>query len=335
LSRFPTCLVLGLALVATACGGATSEDATDAVGEEVTTTTAAPASATAGPATTTTVAIAGAEFPAIATGDNGAVEILARPEAVVSLSPTATEILFAIDAGDQVIAADSLSDYPAEAPTTSLSAFEPNVEAIAELGPDLVVLSFDPGDVVASFDALGIPTLVQSAALSIADTYEQMLQLGVATGNRDAAAATIKQMQADIDEVVATLPATDEPIRYYHELDDTYYSVASTTFIGEIYSLLGMISIADGAADLNFGYPQLSAEFILEADPDVILLADTMCCGQDATTVSERPGWSNLTAIADGSIVELEDDVASRWGPRIVDLLAEVAAILVATSEAG
>jgi len=309
-----------------ACGGA-GGDTTAGVAVAVdpaTTTTTAYASTTSLPTTT----VASGEFPAIVTGDNGAVVIPARPAAVLSLSPTATEILFAIGAGAQVAAVDSLSTYPQEAPTTELSAFEPNVEAIAEFGPDLVVLSFDPGEVVASLEALGIPTLVQSAALSLDDTYEQMRQLGIATGARDGAAAAIKDMQDGITMIVADVPAVDEPIRYYHELDDTYYSAASSTFIGEVYGLLGLVSIADGAADLNYGYPQLSAEYILEADPDLIFLADTKCCFQDVATVAERPGWDNLTAVSRGHVVQLDDDVASRWGPRIVDLLALVAAAL-------
>jgi iron complex transport system substrate-binding protein len=298
-----------------------------------TATTASSTTTSAVPAATTTDPDVG--FPAVVVGDNGPVEVPARPAAVVSLSPTATEMLYAIGAGDQVVAADSLSDFPADAPTTSLVAFEPNVEAISEFEPDLVVLSFDPGDVVAALEALGIPTLVQGAAPSLAATYEQMAQLGIATGNSQRAADAIDRMRADIAEVVASVPATDTPVRYYHELDDTYYSIASTTFIGEAYGLLGMVSIADDAADLNFGYPQLSAEFILEADPDLILLADTKCCAQDAAAVAVRPGWEQLSAVAGDAIVELDDNVASRWGPRIVDLLAEVAGALIDREQAG
>ena len=137
-------------------------------------------------------------------------------------------------------------------------------------------------------------------------------------------------MQDEIAEIVASLPDTDSPISYYHELDNTFYSAASSTFIGDVYALLGMQSIADGAEDLNFGYPQLSAEFILEADPDVILLADTKCCQQTAETVADRPGWSQLSAVQEGAVVELDDDIASRWGPRIVELLEIVSRALLA-----
>lgn len=329
MSRSLIALIVAGVLIVAGCGEASPEAATaDAAATgSGSVTNGSTTTASAVPATTTTQALVA--FPTIVMGDNGPVELAARPVAVVSLSPTATEMLFAIGAGDQVIAVDSLSDYPADAPTTSLAAFEPNVEAISEYEPDLVILSFDPGDVVAALEALGIPTLVQGAASSLAGSYEQMGQLGIATGNTENAAEAIARMQADIAEVVASVPTSDTPIRYYHELDDTYYSVASSTFIGASYGLLGMESIADDAADLNFGYPQLSAEFILEADPDIILLADTKCCAQDAASVVARPGWERLTAVEGGAIVALDDDVASRWGPRIVDLLAEVAQALI------
>ena len=115
-------------------------------------------------------------------------------------------------------------------------------------------------------------------------------------------------------------------IRDSHELDDTLYTVTSSTFIGEVYTLAGLVNAADPAdADGSaWGYPQLSAEYLLDADPDLIFLADTRCCAQDAETVAARPGWESLTAVETGRIVELDDDVASRWGPRIVDFLRAI-----------
>ena len=112
---------------------------------------------------------------------------------------------------------------------------------------------------------------------------------------------------------------------YYHELDDTLFSATSTTFIGQLYSMLGLVNIADGSDPDGFGYPQLSAEVIIDADPDFIFLADTICCGQSQATVAARPGWETLQAVVGGRVVELDDAVASRWGPRVVDLLEIVA----------
>ena len=247
----------------------------------------------------------------------------AGPERIVSISTVATEMLFAIDAGDRVVAVDSMSNYPAEAPTTDLSGYQPNVEAILGFAPDLVVLSYDPGDVMAGLEAAGVATLLQGAAYTLADTYDQITALGAITGDVDEAAALVADMQSEIADLAASVQERDEPLSYYHELDDTLYTVTSSTFIGEVYALAGLVNAADAADPdgASWGYPQLSAEYLLDADPDLIFLADTRCCSQTAATVAERPGWETLTAVTNGAVVELDDDVASRWGPRIVDLL--------------
>jgi iron complex transport system substrate-binding protein len=234
-------------------------------------------------------------------------------------------MLFAIGAGDQVVAVDEFSDFPAEAPTTDLSGFTPNVEAIASYAPDLVIVSFDPEGLVASLASLDIPVIQHGGGVTIADTYTQIEQLGAATGHVAEAAGLVAEMQTAIDELVATLPPSAQGLTYYHELDDTLFSVTSTTFIGQLYSLLGLVNIADGSDPDGFGYPQLSAEVVLDADPDFIFLADTVCCGQSSATVAARPGWGTLQAVVGGRVIELDDAVASRWGPRIVDFLEIVA----------
>ncbi len=276
-------------------------------------TSAAAGSASAAPA-----------FPVTIDAANGSVTIESAPTKVVSMSPTATEMLFAIGAGDQVVAADSYSDYPAAAPTTDLSAYEPNVEAIASYDPDLVVYSDDLGDLQKSLDKLHIAAVQQPAAATIDDVYAQIEQLGLATGHTAEAQAQVDDLQAEVAAVSASVGDQGSGLTYYYELDDTYYSVTSDTFIGNLLGLLGMKNIADEAKGASSGYPQLSAEYIVAADPDLILLADTKCCGQDAASVADRPGWANLTAVQHDGVVELDDDIASRWGPRIVQLLQEV-----------
>ncbi|MEX0868930.1 MAG: ABC transporter substrate-binding protein [Nitriliruptoraceae bacterium] len=254
----------------------------------------------------------------------GSLEIDRRPERIVSLSPSATEMLFAIGAGDAVVAADEYSDYPAEAPTTDLSGFQPNVEAIAAWEPDLVVASDDLGDLAVSLEAVGIPLLLQPAPADVEGVYAHLADLGLATGEIDGAADVISKMQAEIASIVNAAPETDEPRTYYHELAPDHYSITSSTFIGEVYRLANLISIADAAGETGNPYPQLSPEFILDADPDLILLADVACCDVTAESIRQRPGWDTLTAVVRGSIIELDEDVASRWGPRIVELLRDV-----------
>lgn len=264
-------------------------------------------------------------FPVTVEGDNGEVTLDARPERIVSLSPTATESLFAIGAGDQVVAVDDNSNYPKDAPTTDLSAYEPNVEAISTYEPDLVVISDDTGDVAKGLDALAIPTVQLSAATKIDDVYGQIETLGTLTGHDSDAKTLVSDLKDQIAGIVADAPETDHPLTYYYELDQNLYSVTSQTFVGSLLGELGLENIADkadadGAAG---GYPQLSAEYIVDANPDLVFLADTKCCGQSAETVQARPGWDQIAAVADSGagIVPLDDDIASRWGPRVVDLL--------------
>jgi iron complex transport system substrate-binding protein len=272
-------------------------------------------------------------FPVTVDAANGAVEIAEEPAAIVSLSATATEMLFAVGAGDQVEAVDDTSNFPPDAPATKLSAYEPNVEAIAAYEPDLVVISDDINDLVASLEALDIPVLVEPAAVTLEDTYDQIEDLGLATGHELQSLALATQMQSDIQDIVAAVPSSETAPTYYHELDPTFFTATSRTFIGQLYSLLGLQNIADPADEDGSGYPQLSAEYIVKADPDLIFLADTECCGESAETVAERPGWDRISAVQADSVVELDDDIASRWGPRVVEFL-QIAAAAVSDLDA-
>jgi iron complex transport system substrate-binding protein len=266
-----------------------------------------------------------ATFPVTLDTPGGKLTLERQPQRIVSMSPTATEMLFAIGAGGQVTATDSNSNYPKEAPTTDLSAYEPNLEAIAGYKPDLVVYSDDPGDLAAGLGKLGIPALAQPAAKGLDDTYAQLDQLGRATGHLAEAGRLTESMRAEIQKITAG-SRPERPLTYYHELDKNLYTATSSTFIGQLYKQLGMENIADAADKEGTGYPQLSAEYVVKADPDLIFLADTKCCGQSASTVAARDGWEQLTAVRSGGVVELDDDVASRWGPRVVDFLKTVAA---------
>ena len=262
---------------------------------------------------------------------NAAAAIEAGEQRIVSLSPTSTEMLFAVGAGDLVVAVDEFSNFPAEAPITDLSGFTPNVEAIAAFEPTTVYSSFP----VEGLDAIGIENVVLSSAVVIDDVYAQIEQVGAATGNVAEATELVLQMQTSIDAILADLPERETPLTYYHELDTTFFSATSSTFIGQVYSLLGLENVAD-AADPDgeaFGFPQLSEEFIIEADPDIIFLADTIFESQTADTVAARPGWDQLSAVQNGNVVEMNDDISSRWGPRIVEFL-EVAGAAVAEIEA-
>jgi iron complex transport system substrate-binding protein len=287
------------------------------------------------PASTTDQAghASSAGFPVTVASLAGKVHIPDRPDAIISLSPTATEMLYAIGAGSQVKAVDDDSDYPRQAPMTKLSGYTPNVEAIAGYKPDLVVISNNIDDITAKLTSLSIPVLDLPAAANLSQEYAEFDQLGQATGHARQAQREVTRLRSAISKIVAAEPARPTPLTYYYEVStDPYYSVTSTTFIGNVLSILHLKSIADtakGAAAAG-GYPSLSAEFILKANPDYIILSDTGPTGggQTAATVSSRPGWSVMTAVKDKHIILINADIASRWGPRIVDLLQDVATAL-------
>jgi iron complex transport system substrate-binding protein len=257
--------------------------------------------------------------------------VAAEQHRIVSLSPTATESLFAIGAGEEVVAVDDQSDYPAEAPHTKLSGYEPNVEAIAGYEPDLVVASFDPGGLVRGLGKLDVPVLIQPAAKNLQDAYAQIEELGIASGRADGAKRVVEDMRARIGQLTQAGSAA-RGVTVYHEISPDYYSATSKTFIGSIYALFGASNIADKAGGKAPDYPQLSAEYIVSADPDLIVLSDTKCCDQTRETVASRPGWGKLTAVRNDLVVPVNDDIASRWGPRTVDFVAIVAKALAAAA---
>ena len=206
---------------------------------------------------------------------------------------------------------------------TDLSGYTPNIEAIAGYKPDLVVVSGDTTDVATQLEALDIPVWRGAAPDTLDEAYSQIQQLGTLTGNGDAASTLIATMQSEIDTILEGVPESEVPLTYYHELDSTYFSITSDTFLGQLYSLANLQNIADGAeADTN--YPQLSSELIISSNPDLIFLADTKCCGESAATVAARDGWADIAAVKNGGVIEMDDDIASRWGPRIVDYMRAI-----------
>jgi iron complex transport system substrate-binding protein len=259
-----------------------------------------------------------AQFPVTITTPTGKVTVPRRPIRIVSLSPSATETLFAIGAGPQVVAVDDQSDYPTTAPKTTLSGFTPNVEAIATYRPDLVVTSYNPRGFVESLTRLRIPVIFHDAPKGLPGAYQQIRQLGMVTARERGATRTIRGMRSRIATIVRAARGKAGRLSVYHELTPDFYSASSASFIGKVYEALGLENIADEADGAGTGFPQLSAEYIVASSPHLIVLADSVCCGQAPSTVAARPGWDRISAVRTGSIVRVHDSIASRWGPRLV-----------------
>ena len=266
-----------------------------------------------------------ADTAATAEGDAASEKKMAA-ERIVSLSATATEMLYALGAEDQIVAVDNFSNYPQAAAdfATKIDAFEPSVEAIAELDPTVVLLTYDPGDLQAQLEKLGIKVWIGAAAATLDDSYAQITELGDLTAKADEASALVESMKSEIESTITSMELPDAPVSYYYELDNTFYSLTSNTFIGQLMSRFMLQNIAD-TAESGSDYPQLSAESIVSSNPQMIFLADTKCCEQTAKTVAARAGWDVIDAVKNGNVVELDDDIASRWGPRVVDLVKVVA----------
>ncbi|MGH3212367.1 MAG: helical backbone metal receptor [Trebonia sp.] len=315
--RIPLRLTAGLAAAA-ACATALA-----GCGTSASSTSSAPKQP-AGTASATAAA-----FPVTVKAGDGEVTLKSYPARIVSLSPTTTEDLYAVGAGSQVVAVDQDSDYPAGVPKTSLSGLSPNIEAIAKYNPSLVVSSQDSGGLVAGMAKLGIPVLIEPAAATIAAAYAQIEQVGQATGHAAKAVTVVTGMQRQVAGYVKQAGASHQDLTYYWELSaNPFYSAASSTFIGQVVGLFGLKNIADKASKpSDGGYPELSQEYIVTAKPQIIFLADNQAAdgGQTPAIVAKRPGWSGIPAVQRGEVVGLNDDIASRWGPRLPDLVAEIA----------
>jgi iron complex transport system substrate-binding protein len=271
-------------------------------------------------------------FPTTVAASNGSVTIKRMPNRIVSLDPTATEDLYAIGAGTQVVAVDQDSDYPPGAPVTSLSGLTPNIEAIAKYNPSLVIASQNSGGLVSGLGKLGIPVLIEPAVSTLSGAYQQIEQIGRATGHYNQSTEVVQNMAEVITDTVKQAGSKYRGMTYYWELsNDPYYSATSATFIGHVLDMFGLKNIADAASKpADGGYPELSQEYIVTAKPQLIFLADNESAdgGQTPATVAGRPGWADIPAVADHDIFGLNDDIASRWGPRLPSLVNEIASAL-------
>jgi iron complex transport system substrate-binding protein len=248
------------------------------------------------------------------------------PTRIVSISPTATESLFAIGAGNRVVAVDSDSNYPASAPRKSgLIAYSPNAEAIAaNYRPDLVIVSYDANKVIENLKRLGVQVVFQPTAKNLAAAYQQIATLGAVTCHKATARRVVVTMQHQITAIRRAAYAKSSGLTYYDEISAPPYDYAasSKSFIGQLFGLLGMRNITNDRS----GFPELSQEFIIKASPQLIFLSDNQRNdgGVTARAVATRPGWSHVRAVTNHAIFGLNDDAASRWGPRVVVLMREI-----------
>ena len=244
-----------------------------------------------------------------------------KPDRIISLSPTATEMLFAIGAGGNVVAVDSHSNFPKDAPLTNLSALEPNLEAIASYKPDLVIIAFEIGNLKVDLNAVGIEVLMLPATPTVEDALQQILEIGDITGNEENAEKLVVKIRSQI-KTFSLQRAGKPKFSVYHELDENYYSPSTWSFLGNIYDILGFKNIADEADTAKTGYPKLSAEYIMVSNPDIIVTSGLK--NNKQLKFASRAGWNAIKAVQNEAIISVEPDIAGRWGPRLIDFCEQI-----------
>ncbi|HUF52186.1 MAG TPA: ABC transporter substrate-binding protein [Dehalococcoidia bacterium] len=266
-------------------------------------------------------------FPLTVTDDAG-IEFTfdEAPQSIVALAPSFVEVLYAVGAGDAIVAADQNTDYPPEAADIPrISGFDPSVEAIAGYEPDLVLMCcFDAGGLQGALMDIDIPTMYFDSPATIDGVYEQIVTIGEVVGAGNEVEAIVGGMEADIDAIVSAIPARGHAPSYYFELDVALFTVGPGSFPHEVFTLLGAENVADATGE---AYPQLSAEAIIAGAPDVIFLADADF-GESAETVASRPGWDVIPAVVNDRVYPVPAAVLSRPTPRLVDDIELVADLL-------
>lgn len=247
------------------------------------------------------------------------------PTRIISLSPGVTEILFAIGAGDQVVAVDEWANYPPETENLErVKYIDPDPERVLSLNPDLVLMATAQQPQVEQLRALDLQVMFNLEPDSIEGVLDNILLLGLVTGHTEEAETLVAQMRIRIVTVEEAIADVDEGPRVFYELSNDLYTVASDTFIGSTLTLLKAQNVAAGAES---AFPQLTAEALIEANPEVVLLADA-AWGESLETVSGRPGWDVVDAVVNERVYGVDPDTGNRPGPRIVDSIEEVAALL-------
>ena len=257
--------------------------------------------------------------------DDGQTEVIieAEPQRIVSLVPSMTETLFALGLGDRVVGVTTYCDYPEEAKSKEkIGEFATiDLEKVVSLNPDLVLAtSLHYQDVAPALRERGL-TVAVFEAQDVEGVLAQILTIGRMTGRLPEAQALVEDLQARLDAVAAKVAGAAKP-RVFWELDAMLYSAGRGSIIDDLITRAGGDNIG---RRLEGEWPQFSLEALVEADPEVIVLADHGF-GETAETVGARPGWGGITAVREGRIVEVEDiNIVSRPGPRIAEAVEYIA----------
>ena len=267
-------------------------------------------------------------YPLTVKDDAGrSVTLARRPQRIISLAPSNTEILFAVGLGDRIVGVDTYSNYPPAATSKpQISNYSStDLEQVVAATPDLIFAAgITRPDVIAAFEARGFAVIVLNPA-DLAGVLDNLTLVGQVADVNAEAAKVRGEMETRLAALTAKLRTATTKPRVFFELDpDQYFTVGPKSFIDDLITRAGGMNIA---ADAGTPYPKLSAEQIILKDPEVIILSDEIA-GATVESVNARPGWAGINAVKGGRIVAIDPDLTNRPGPRIVDALEKLAIAL-------
>ncbi|MCL6432563.1 MAG: cobalamin-binding protein [Anaerolineae bacterium] len=255
---------------------------------------------------------------------NTEITLEAEPERIVSLVPSMTEILFALGLGDRVVGVTTFCDYPEEAKSKEKvgSFAEIDLEKVVGLSPDLVLGgSLHSQAVAPALRERGL-TVALLEATDVETTLAQIETIGKLTGRTPEAQALVADIRARLDRVAEKVARVERRPRVFWELDAMLYTGGRDSFVDGLITLAGGDNVG---RRLQGEWPQFNLEALIEADPEVIVLADH-AFGETAEQVRARPGWNVITAVKEGRIIEVEDiNLVSRPGPRVGEAVEYIA----------
>ncbi len=236
---------------------------------------------------------------------------------VISLSTTHTEVIQTLGGQDTLVAIDAFSEVDFQ--VERIDAYTVTAEELLPLKPDVVVVAFDFNGIIDGLEEQNINYILLPPATTFEDVYSQIETVGDIVNKRSEAAKKVRDMKIEINRTLDN--SNYKNISVYHEIGYTYgiYSVNSDSLIGEIYNSLGIENIANLEEDpYGSGYPALSEEMVIEANPDFIVVGHSDYLNKD---LSIRDGWGNLTAVQESNVYFLDDTLASNWGTNTVELV--------------
>ena len=256
------------------------------------------------------------------------IQFKTAPKRIVSYSSALTETIFALGLGDRLVGRDAFSDYPPQAqqlPEVG-DAFGVNLERIVELEPDLALFDFE--HFVPQVEALDIKVLYLDLPEDLEGVFSQILLFGRIMDAEKEAVKLVDGMRARLEALGEKVKGLDQGPRIYYELDPLLFTVGPDTFIGSLFEMLKTANIAAGAQN---PFPQLGPEVVIEEDPQIILLGDSLQFGngeETLDTLKARVGWSDISAVRGGRVHPVDADLISRPGPRVIEGLESLAKVI-------